>query len=97
MYKRQESDRPIAAVCSEQSAKRYGLEILARNIQNSKENYTRFLVISPYLYPSQACDTISVALTLPHEVGSLYQLLTKFAVCGVNLTKICLLYTSRCV
>ena len=82
------SDLPIAAICSQESAKTHGLQILQQNIQNNDENYTRFMVISKKLYPRPECDTIATSLTISNAVGSLYNLLTKFAVNGVNLTKI---------
>lgn len=81
-------EQPFAAICSAESAQEYGLEILREGIQNIDENYTRFIVISKHLYPNPECDTVATSLTLANAVGSLYNLLTKFAVSGVNLTKI---------
>lgn len=81
-------DRCIAAICSEKTAKEYGLEVLMSNIQNSNENYTKFIIISKHLYLDSSQDTVSISLSLPHLSGSLYSLLTKFVVAGVNLTKI---------
>lgn len=40
------SDRTIGAVASEMAAERYGLEIIARHIEDVPANWTRFLVIS---------------------------------------------------
>ena len=45
-------------------------------------------MISKHLYPNPESDTVATSLTLANAVGSLYNLLTKFAVSGVNLTKI---------
>lgn len=83
-----QSEKPFAAICSAESAQEYGLEILREGIQNIDENYTRFIVISKHLYPNPESDTVATSLTLANAVGSLYNLLTKFAVSGVNLTKI---------
>lgn len=82
------SSEPAAAICSRLGAQEYGLEVLACGIQNSEENYTRFICISKELYPTKEADTISVALSLPNERGALYRMLTKFAVNNVNMTKI---------
>lgn len=40
------SDRTVGAVASEMAAERYGLEIIARHIEDVPANWTRFLVIS---------------------------------------------------
>ena len=39
-------DRAVGAVASEMAAERYGLEIIARHIEDVPANWTRFLVIS---------------------------------------------------
>lgn len=83
-----ESSEPAAAVCSELCAGLYDLEILDSSIQNNDENYTRFICISKKVYPSKAAESIAVSLSIPNTSGSLYRLLTKFAVIGVNMTKI---------
>lgn len=82
------SDENAACICSEHCAGLYGLEILKRDIADSRENFTRFIVISKKLRIEENADIISVCLSLPHVTGSLYRLLTKFNYCGLNLTKI---------
>ncbi len=78
----------IAAIASPECAGIYGLEILQENIQNRDANFTRFICISrkPEIYPG--ADKISIMGTLPHRPGALYTLLSRFAVLGVNLTKL---------
>lgn len=83
-----ESDEPIAAICSEICAEHFGLNIIDRSIANADTNYTRFIMISKELRLDPDANTISVALRLPHQPSALYRLLTKFSVCGLNLTKI---------
>ncbi|MBQ8965486.1 bifunctional chorismate mutase/prephenate dehydratase [Ruminococcus sp.] len=83
-----ESDEPYAAICSENAANEFGLDILEKNIQNATENYTKFILISRETLKSANANTISVCLALPHQSSSLYRLLTKFSVAGLNLSMI---------
>ncbi len=83
-----ESSEPIAAVCSRKCAAEKGLDILAENIANANDNFTRFILISKETLISGDADTISVSLTLPHTRSALYRMLTKFSVAGLNLTMI---------
>ncbi|MBR6337257.1 MAG: chorismate mutase [Ruminococcus sp.] len=83
-----ESSEPIAAICSRRCAKDKGLEILAENIANANDNFTRFILISREALCPDDADTISVSLTLPHTRSALYRMLTKFSVAGLNLTMI---------
>lgn len=83
-----ETDKPYAAICSDFSAKHWGLKIIDTNIANAESNYTRFILISKDLQLSEDADNISVALRLPHQTSALYRLLTKFSVAGLNLTKL---------
>lgn len=81
-------DRGAAAIASDLCAQLYGLDILEQGIQDAEANFTRFICISkqPWIYPG--ADKISLALTLPHRVGTLYQLMSQIAACSLNLTKL---------
>ena len=81
-------DQTIGAICSEQAAGKYGLEIVSRGFQNNPNNTTRFLVISKKLFIDEKADKVSLCFSLPHKTGSLYSVLCRFAVNGLNLTKI---------
>lgn len=87
MVSKQE-DKQIAAICSLQAAKEYGLSVLSENIQNIHNNCTRFIVISKRPCIPVGADKISLCFSLPHTTGSLYRTLARFALHGLNLTKI---------
>ncbi len=81
-------DPHLAAICSEEAAKEYGLRVLQRGFQNNPNNTTRFIVISREMYLPPQADKISLCFSLPHVTGSLYSILCRFASHGLNLTKI---------
>ncbi|MDE5937235.1 MAG: chorismate mutase [Ruminococcus sp.] len=83
-----ESSKNIAAICSVECAEHLGLNILAENISDCSVNRTRFICISRDMQIDPESDSISVMLKIPDTEGSLYRLLTKFYVNGMNLQKI---------
>ncbi|MBR3737954.1 MAG: prephenate dehydratase [Eubacterium sp.] len=78
----------IAAICSEAAAKKYGLKILRKSIQNITNNTTRFIVISKELVIDEDAKKISLIFSAPHTTGSLYRVLGRFSMTGLNLTKL---------
>ncbi len=77
-----------AAICSERAAREYDLAVLKQDVQDQSGNCTRFIVISRSLFLSDGADKISLCFSLPHVTGSLYRTLARFALGGLNLTKI---------
>ena len=61
----------IGAICSVSAAKKYGLKILRRGIQNISNNTTRFIVISKELVIDNDAEKISLIFSAPHTTGSL--------------------------
>lgn len=78
----------IAAICSESAAKKYGLKIIRKGIQNVTNNTTRFIVISKELFIDEDAEKISLIFSAPHRTGSLYRVLGRFSMTGLNLTKL---------
>ena len=84
-----ESTEPgIAALSSRACSRLYGLDILKSDVQDSGNNYTRFICISRNLEIYPGADRTSVMMVLPHEPGSLYKLLSRFNALGINVTKL---------
>lgn len=78
----------VAAICSGDCAKIYGLSVVKEGIQDAEFNYTRFICISKKLRIFRGADKISVMTALEHKVGSLNNLLSRFYTQGLNLTKL---------
>lgn len=74
-YVMDSKDSTKAAIASPLACKLYGLEMLKENVQNKKNNRTRFMVISKELICPKESDKVSVIFTLPHQVGALDNML----------------------
>lgn len=81
--------RDLAAISARECADLYGLKLLQTNIQDSNNNYTRFILIAKEMEFYPDAKKISIMTTLPqNSPGSLNKLLSKFAHAGINLTKL---------
>ena len=79
-----------AAVAPEFCAKLYDLKILQREINDSKNNITRFWLLSntPSEYIEGQEGKTSIIFQIIDEPGSLFRVLKAFADHGINLSRI---------
>ena len=90
-YISENKNKNEAAIASKLSAKIYNLDILASNIEDEKENATRFLIMGKsVLQPELSKDKYitSFLFKLKSKPAALYQSLGGFAINGINLTKL---------
>ena len=84
-------DKKNSAIASSLSAETYGLEIIKRNIENEKGNFTRFLVMGKNILQPEFDKKkyiTSFLFKLKSKPAALYQSLAGFAINSVNLTKL---------
>ena len=81
-------DTGCAAIGSHHAADLYGLAVLAEGVNTNRENFTRFVVVSPLPELREGRNKISATFTLAHESGSLHRIMTVFAAGGLNLMKL---------
>jgi len=85
--------RGHAAICSRHAADLYGMKVLEEGIETNKHNFTRFLVVAdPWkadeLRDRSQVNKANIVFSLPHNEGSLSQVLSIFSFYRINLTKI---------
>lgn len=78
----------VAAIASHSAGKLYGLEPIAESIQDSDNNYTRFICIAKDMEIYSGADRISLILGCEHKPGALYEILATFAAAEINLNKL---------
>ena len=81
-------DRTRAAIAGRRAAEIYGGEILREHLEDSRENYTRFLLLAPTPEVAADADKLSLVFQLDHRPGALYHSLEPFARRNINLMKI---------
>ena len=77
-----------AAVAGARAAQIYGMNIIAREIEDNPRNTTRFFILSRQDAPPTGDDKTSIVLLLKHKPGTLHQALGIFARRKINLTKL---------
>lgn len=84
-----ESERiDVAALSSEICAPQYGLQVVKPYVQNTKNNYTRFICFSKNLEIYPGADRTSLLIRTPHKAGALYGVIANFYSLGINIIKL---------
>ena len=78
----------VAAISSHACEELYGLKSLADSIQDKGNNRTRFICISKNLEIYPGSDKTSIMMILNHKPGSLYKVLARLYVLGINVIKL---------
>lgn len=78
-----------AALCSHIAARMHNVPILFDNVEDSTDNFTRFLIISKNIKNQQSGnDKTSLLAKTTDKPGSLMMLLQDFYTAGINMTKL---------
>ena len=85
---KEDRDMTQAAIASPYAAQCFGLQILKPHVFSSKQNSTRFIIVSREQIYAMGAGKISVCFEIPHESGSLYNILSHFIYNDLNMTKI---------
>jgi len=90
----EQHDQTVAGIASIQAAREYGGDVLAADIEDNEENYTRFHVVrrsadcGAVWRVDKLANKMSLAFALENRPGSLVRALEKLAMVGADLTKI---------
>ena len=90
-YVSEANDKTKSAIASSLSAEIYGLKILQENVQDDKDNVTRFLLLGKDIFQpdfSNESYITSILFKLKSKPAALYSALSGFAINGVNMSKL---------
>lgn len=84
----EDKDPTQAAIAGKRAAGLYGLEVLKDCINDNDKNSTRFIIIANTRKYTRDANKVSISFTLPHESGTLYNMLSHIIYNNLNMTKI---------
>jgi len=77
-----------AAIAGTRAAEIYGMKIIAQEIEDNPNNFTRFFILAKHDSTPSGSDKTSIVFSVKHKPGALYDFLKELANSKVNLTKI---------
>ena len=84
----EEGNKENAAIASLRAADYYGLSVLQECLNRESTNSTRFIIIGNKRLYLENANKVSLCFELPHESGTLYNMLSHFIYNNLNMTKI---------
>jgi len=85
---KQKKNMKVAAIASRRAAELNEMDILEEGIEDIKNNFTRFLIMSKIRTKPTGHDGTSMIFSVKHIPGALFSILEEFANRNINLTKI---------
>ena len=76
------------SIAGKRAAETYGGQIILESIEDNKENYTRFVLLSPNLRTAEEADKTSIVFSFSNTPGALFKSLSVFALRDIDLAKI---------
>ncbi|MBA7506801.1 Bifunctional chorismate mutase/prephenate dehydratase [subsurface metagenome] len=76
------------AIASARAAEIYEMKIIASEIEDAPNNFTRFFILSKEDSPPSGNDKTSIVFSVKHRPKALSEFLKEFAARNINLTKI---------
>jgi prephenate dehydratase len=77
-----------AAIAGKQAAAEYGGKVLRKGLEDNKQNFTRFFLISRQRKPAPGANKTSIAFATRNVAGALHKALSVFALRDISLSKI---------
>ncbi len=81
-------EKNSACIASLLAGEVYKLKVIARDIEDSPHNITRFFVIGKASTSKTAADKTSILFSIKDKIGALHEMLLPFKKYKINLTKI---------
>ena len=76
------------AVASSRAAEIYNMKIVAKEIEDNPNNFTRFFILAQQDSQPSGNDKTSIVFSVRHKSGALHEFLKELATKNINLTKI---------
>ncbi|MCI0354454.1 MAG: prephenate dehydratase [Acidobacteria bacterium] len=83
-----EGGHDAAAIAGRAAAREYGARILRQNLEDNRQNFTRFLLIGRSRSVTPGANKTSLAFSTKNVAGALFEALGVFAERGISLSRI---------